>query len=134
MEYFLREKAVVHMYNRDFSGGSVVNNWPASAADTRDAGSISGLGRDLLEGGNGNPLLYSCLEKSMDRGAWQATFHAVAESDMTEHAHARIGTALVQIFIYTQQNIIVALHGYCALRSQTDIHGNDNKAHLNLKF
>ena len=40
--------------------------------------------------GNGNPLQYSCLEKHMDRGAWQATVHGVAESYMnepTEHAH-----------------------------------------------
>jgi len=27
--------------------------------------------------GNGNPLQYSCLEKSMDRGAWQAAVHGV---------------------------------------------------------
>ena len=37
--------------------------------------------------GNGNPLQYSCLENSMDRGAWQATVHEVAESDMTEYTH-----------------------------------------------
>ena len=34
--------------------------------------------------GNGNSLQYSCLEKPMDRGAWWATVHQVAESDMTE--------------------------------------------------
>ena len=34
--------------------------------------------------GNGNPLQYSYLENSMDRGVWQATVHGVAESDMTE--------------------------------------------------
>ena len=45
--------------------------------------SIPGLGRSPGEG-NGNPLQYSCLENPVDRGAWQATVHGVAESDMTE--------------------------------------------------
>ena len=35
---------------------------------------------DPLGGGNGNPLQYSCLEKPMDKGAWQATVHGVAKS------------------------------------------------------
>ena len=43
-----------------------------------DLGSIPGLGRSPGEG-NGNPLQYSCLENSMDRGAWQATVHGVAK-------------------------------------------------------
>ena len=34
--------------------------------------------------GNGNPFQYSCLENPMDRGAWWATVHRVAESDMTD--------------------------------------------------
>jgi len=42
-------------------------------------GLIPGLGRYSGEG-NGNPLQYSCLENSMDRGAWRATVHGVAEN------------------------------------------------------
>ena len=51
-----------------FPGVSAGRNLPANAGD---AGSIPGLGRSPGEG-NGNPLQYSCLENSMDRGAWQA--------------------------------------------------------------
>ena len=43
----------------------------------RRPGLISGSGRSPEEG-NGNPLQYSCLGNSMDRGAWHATIHGVA--------------------------------------------------------
>ena len=52
---------------------------PANAGDIRDMGSIPGLGRSP-GGGRGNPFQYSCLEKPMDRGAWQATVNRVAKS------------------------------------------------------
>ena len=59
--------------------GSAVQNPPANAADAGDADWIPGLGRPPREG-NGNPFQYSCLENSMDRGAWRATVHGVAKS------------------------------------------------------
>ena len=57
--------------SKDYSGftGGAVKNLPANAGDV---GSIPGLGRSP-GGGHSNPLQYSCLENSMDRGAWQGT-------------------------------------------------------------
>ena len=59
----------------------VVKNSLANArdGDLRDVGSIPGSGRSP-GGGHGNSLQYSCLENPMDRGAWWATVHRVAES------------------------------------------------------
>ena len=60
-----------------FPGGAVVKNLPASAGDTGDVGLILGPGRSPgVE--NGNPLQYSCLKNTMDRGAWRATDLGVA--------------------------------------------------------
>ena len=69
--------AVKHLSG--FPGGSVVKNPPAKAGDD---GSIPGSGKFPGER-NGNPVPGSCLEKSMDRGAWGATVHGVAKTDMT---------------------------------------------------
>ena len=52
----------------------VVKNLPANAGDRRDLGSIPVSGRSA-GGGLGNPLQYSGLENSLDRGAWEATVH-----------------------------------------------------------
>ena len=62
----------------------VVRNPPANTGDMGGSGSIPGSGRSPGEA-NGNPLQYSCLENTMDRGAWQATVHLMAESNTTEH-------------------------------------------------
>ena len=67
----------------------MVKNLPANAGDVGDAVSILGLGRPPGVG-NGNPLQYSCLESSIDRGTWQGTYSpwGLRESDMTEHTLA----------------------------------------------
>ena len=57
----------------------MVKNPPATAEDTREEGSIPVLGRSP-GGRHGNPLQYSCPENPMDRGAWRAIVHRVAES------------------------------------------------------
>ena len=57
----------------------MVKNPPANAGDARDGNLIPELG--ISPGiGNGNPIQYSCLENSMDRGAWQAAVHEVTKS------------------------------------------------------
>ena len=62
--------------HKGFPGGSVVKNPPASAGHT---GSIPGWGRSPGEG-NGNPLQDSCLQSSMDRGAWGTRVQGVTKS------------------------------------------------------
>ena len=57
----------------------MVKNLPVNAGDVRDTGSIPGSGRFSGEG-NGNLLLYSCLENPMDRGASRAAVYGVAKS------------------------------------------------------
>ena len=66
------------MTYRGFPGGLEVERihlpMQEITCNVGEAGSIPGLGRSP-EGGNGNSLQYSCLGKSMDRGAWQAAGH-----------------------------------------------------------
>ena len=61
----------------------VVNNPPANVGDAREASSIPGSRRSS-GGRNGNPLLYTCLENYVNRGAWGAMVQEVTKSDMTE--------------------------------------------------
>ena len=79
-----------------FPGGS---DSKESTCNVGDLDLIPGLGRSP-GGGQVNPLQYSCLENPMDRGAWQAMVHSVAESgttEATEHARTR---AHIYTYIY----------------------------------
>ena len=60
----------------DFPGGS---DGKESACNVGDPGLILESGRSPGEG-NGNPLQYSCVENSIDRGAWQATVYGLTKS------------------------------------------------------
>ena len=65
----------------------LVKNLPTNAGASRDTGSIPGSRRFPGEG-NGKPLQYSCLENSMDRGAWLAAVHGVTKSQIWLSTHA----------------------------------------------
>ena len=82
-----------------FAGGS---DDKESAYNTGDTGLIPGSGRSPREG-NGNPLQYSFLDNTMDRGAWQATIYGVTKSrhnwGTNTHAHTH------SLFLVSVQNI-----------------------------
>ena len=59
----------------------MVKNPPANAGDRRVSGLILGSGRSP-GGGHDNPLQYSYLENPMDKGAWRATVHGAAKSQI----------------------------------------------------
>ena len=72
-----------------FPDGSVVEESTCNIGVAGDVGSIAGL-RGSPEGGNGNPLHYSCLGNHMDRGAWWATVRGlprVGYNRAAKHAH-----------------------------------------------
>ena len=66
----------------------MVKNPPTNTGDIRDTVSIPGSGRSPGEG-NGNPLQYTCLENTVDKGAWPATVHEVTKSweQHSTHTH-----------------------------------------------
>ena len=78
----------------------MVKNTPVNAEAVRDAGSISRLGRPPA-GKRSNSLQYSCLENSMDRGAWWALVHRVAKSQTqryTQHTFTASVNEIINIF------------------------------------
>ena len=83
-----------------FPGNALGKNSPANAGDARDSGLIFGSG-GAPEAGNGNSLQYSCLRNPMDRGAWQATVHGVANSrtQLNTHTHTHTHTHTPLLFI-----------------------------------
>ena len=83
---------VLLTYSKGFPGGLVVKDPLVNAGDT---GSIPGLERSPGEG-HGNPLHYCCLENPMDRGAWRATVHRVAKSQVQ----------LKQLSTHTQRHLL----------------------------
>ena len=106
--------------------GAVVKNLPANAGDTGDLDSIPRQWR-CPRVGNGHPLKYSCLENSMDRGAWWAIVHGVtarlsiwawlhAHRMWLEITHKWITLILqfyvdASIFVYTYLCICVCIGG-----------------------
>ena len=79
----------------------MVKNPPANAGGIRDTALISGLGRSPGVG-NGNLFQYSCLENSMNRGAWTATVHGVEKSriQLSMHTHHVLFSTISTVFIY----------------------------------
>ena len=88
-------RRIIYHHLIEFMRASLVAQWVRNPpANAEDPGSIPGSRRCPGEG-NGNPFQYSCLENSMDRGAWWATVHGChKESDTTEqvkhHHHRRV--------------------------------------------
>ena len=83
-----------------FPGGSVLMNLPANAGD---AGSIPGSRRSP-EGGNNNPLQYSCLGNPINSGAWWATVHRIAKSQtrLSDYAHTNTHTLASRWHLWSQ--------------------------------
>ena len=79
----------------------MIKNLSASAGDSRETVSITGLRRSPREG-NGNPLHCSCLENSMDRGTWRATVYGVTELDVIEctHMHIQVTLFIICLFVF----------------------------------
>ena len=84
-------------WHNGFPGGSGVKDLHANARGTGNAASVPGSGKSP-GGGSGNPLQYSWLDNSMDRGAWQAAVHWVTQNWTQLTQLSRIFSTLVLEF------------------------------------
>ena len=99
-------------------GSTVVKNQSANAGGARDVGLMPGSGRSPGEG-NGNPLQYSCLENSMDRGAWWVTVHGVAKSNTSLKS---LSTMHTQIYVYTFMHTHTCIFMHAHMHTHVCIH------------
>ena len=82
MKTLCRESAFLEWEEGKMQKGTQIRNLGIEQLlRNKDAGLITGSGRSP-GGENGNPLQYSCLENSMDKGAWRAPVHGVAKSQI----------------------------------------------------
>ena len=94
---------LINFYSPIFPGSS---DSKESACSAGDLGSIPGSGRSAGER-NGNPLQYSCLENSMDRGAWQATVHGFAELDTAKWLTLSLSSIIFVCFYHLKYEVLV---------------------------
>ena len=113
----------------DFPGGS---DGKVSVYNAGDLGSIPGSGRSPGEG-NGNPLLYSCLENPMDGGAWWATWghkdkdllYMLLTSDQSSQHSPQLEYFIYGIYDYFPRRLSCmgqkSMYNYCMLMFATEI-------------
>ena len=88
-----------------FPGGASGKELSCQCRKLRDTSSIPESGKSAE--GHGNPLQYSCLENSIDRGTWKSTVHRVAKSQ------TRLKWLSTHTYIYNRCNMwICGLHQF----------------------
>ena len=105
--YFIIIYIYIYIYTYSFPGGTVVKNC-LPVQETQ----VQYLGWKTPGVGSGNSLQYSCLEKSMDSGGWQATVHGVAKncthhlstSDLISHNWAHTSSSKLKHMQTPQQS------------------------------
>ena len=85
----------------------MVRNTPVNAGDP---GSIPRLGSSPGKG-NGNSLLYSCLENPMDREAWLATIHGMAKADKWENIDSLYLSLYEKLFFFFSFHLFLLVGG-----------------------